>query len=102
MSAILLAAVVLVATVMQAHEALLQLREHEALPAFQAVDELNTEVSRWRLVRRRRHRRLVKALLAESPAEASAYRRLRRVLLSWALLAGAALSALLVAVVSSP
>lgn len=84
----------LVGTVMQARAALRELAERDpGIGSALAIDDLRREVPRWRLLRRRRHLRAVDALMAQSPAEAAAYRRVRSTVLAWSVLATSALVA---------
>ncbi|WP_432457941.1 hypothetical protein [Cellulomonas iranensis] len=84
----------LVGTVVQARSALAELVERDPLArSALAVDEFAREVPRWRLVSWLRHRRLLEQLKTESPAEASAYRRVWAAVWAWSLLATSALVA---------
>lgn len=82
-------------TVVQAALTLRAAREHDPLgdSAVTAFD-MNHEVPRRRPLRRWRHRRVVRQVLADSPAEAAAYRRLWWTLWSWSALAAGSVLAL--------
>lgn len=88
-------------TLMQAFDNLIRLKEldPEGTRSFRTVDGFKTE---HRLSRNpiqwMRAQSEVRQLLAESPVEALLYKRVRRQLLSWVLLAMAALMAVVVAV----
>ena len=87
MWSVVVAVFALLGTTMQALAALRDLaaREPEIVSAL-AIDGLKREVPRWRLVAWSRHQRIIKALMAESKAEAAAYHRLWVALWSWSLL----------------
>lgn len=91
--ALVAAVMTVVGTVTQAVSAFGEMREQnaEVLRAAVVVRDLRDEHRWWRPVARWKQRRLVKELLAESPLERSAYDRVNRMLLSWSMLATAAL-----------
>jgi len=77
-------------TAMQGWQALVDIARTDDAVSGLAVQDLRDEVPRWRVRLRREHRRLVKQLLDESPAEREAWLRLRRVLVGWGLMSVAA------------
>jgi hypothetical protein len=93
----------LAGTFMQAHDNLTRLKEldPEGADSFNTVDGLKTEYRMSRNpVQWVRRQSEVRQLLAESPVEASLYKRVRRLLISWLLLTFAALLAAITALVS--
>lgn len=86
---VLISGTLLVGTGMQGLIALGDLRrlESEMVKASDAIDELKSEVSRWRPIRFYRHRKLVKELLRESKKERADWRSIRARIVSWALIA---------------
>lgn len=68
--------------------------------AFRVIDDWRTEVPRRRPIRWYRHRRALREILASSPDEAAAFKRVWRLVVSWALLLSAAGIAFVVSVVS--
>ncbi|KQY21206.1 hypothetical protein ASD16_17925 [Cellulomonas sp. Root485] len=88
---LLAALMALIGTVMQALASLREMHEHDpGIVSATAVESMKREVAWWRPLHRRDHRRIVSALMRESPAEAAAYRRMWRVVWAWALLSAAA------------
>lgn len=82
-------------TVVQALLALRSLQGQEPLArSAVTIYDLKREVPRRRPLSRWRHRQVVRRALQESPAEASAYRRVRWALWSWSMLATGSLMAL--------
>lgn len=89
-------AAALLATVAQAVMAMRAWQEGDPLaPSAVTAMDMKREVTRWRPVRRWRHRKVVRRVLRESPGEARAYRRLAWTLWSWSLLAAASALALI-------
>lgn len=96
-SQILISALALAGTVLQAHASVVTLRhvDPDGAQTFTAVDGLKTELHPLRHpLRWWRRQREVKALLADSPEDSLRYWRVWRQLVSWVLLVVASFSAL--------
>ena len=91
---------VAVGTTMQAFLAMRELSEDTRAHLAFAVDDLRQEFPWWRPWKRRAQRALVKELLAESPVERAAYRRVKHSVNAWACMWIGSLSALAISVVS--
>lgn len=89
---ILIASLALAGTLLQYRDAVGALNREKPQEAavFRVVDDWKHEVPWWRVVSWWHHRKSVRQVLSESPSEAIVYRRLFSVIVSWALLTGAA------------
>jgi hypothetical protein len=87
---LLIALAALLGTGLQMIEAMLTAKQHDAVHAFRAVDDLLEEIPLHRPLKRRQQRREVRQLLRDSPREAADYRRMTRIVWSWTLLTCAA------------
>ena len=76
----------LAGTTVQVKLALQQLTLEPLTQSALAIDDLRSEVPRWRPFARRQHRATLRCLIRESPAEAAAYKRLIWSLRGWALM----------------
>lgn len=89
------AALALVATLMQTYDSLRTAAATDtAADTYDTIDGLKKEVPRWRIRAHRAHHKQLKALRRESPQEWADYRRIWRLLWSWSFLTLAAGTAL--------
>lgn len=92
---------VAIGTTMQAFLAMRELAQDTRAHAAFAVDDFWQEFPWWRPVKRREQRALVKELLAESPVEKAAYRRVKNSVNAWAVMWIGSLAALAIALYSA-